>query len=530
MKLLAGKNGVATGGQSVAAAAAPLWPRAALAGLMATTALPPFSGAGWLMVPALALLFGLLASSPQPARTGWWFGLAHQASLLHWLFLLGPDASMPRWLAPLTAAATILYAALFYALLGAAWGLARRWLGAAAALALAPLLWTGMETLRGLGELGFPWCLTGAAWLDTPLLPLAAAAGEQGLGAATAMTAAALAAWLGPSRGQPRRALLSAAAMATWAALVLGAAWRGPAPEAAGAAAARPPLRVAAIQANVALRDKWKPDRIDSTLVPHTQLMAQAAAAGAELAVWAETAVPSYLLHDPGLLGWVRGLAREHGLWLYAGFPHYTLTVGGEPARFNSSGLFRPDGVLTDRYDKHHLLPFGERLPGQRWFPALGRIDVGQAEWRPGAPPKPMRLRTAGGEYAFAGLICFESIFAGPARAAAREGIDFLVNITNDGWFGWTAGPRQHAALARLRAAECRLPVVRCANNGISFVTDARGRLIVRAGLDTRAVVSADVPPGPGGTLFVRAGAGPLWMWLALWAAAAGWPERRGRV
>lgn len=524
-----------------------------IAGLMATTAQPPFAGTGWLTVPALALLFGLLATSSRPGRVAWAFGLAHQASLLHWLFLLGPDATITvKGLAPLSAAAAILYCAAFYALCGWAFGRARRHLGATVAVLLLPALWTAMEALRGAGEMGFPWCLTGAAWIRTPLLPLAAASGEIGLGAATAAAALALLAAVDARRREPLlpeagprwRWAAAGLAVGLWTALAAGAAWRAapPKPGAGGAGAVasaaggggiaapapaatateRPPLRVAAIQANVSLADKWDDARIDSTTIPYDRLSRQAAAAGAELAVWAETAVPNYLIFEEELLSWVRHLALETKLFLFVGYPHARLMPGArEPLRFNGAGLFGPDGRLHDFYAKAHLLPFGERMPFQALLPFLGKVDVGQAEWSEGALPAPIAVATAGGEYRFAPLICFESIFPGLARPAVRRGAEMLVNITNDGWFGQTAGPRQHAEMARLRAAECAVPLVRCANNGISFIVDERGRPLAWAGLQQRTVVLADVAPGRGGTPFVRFGAWPLAAILLLWTAGA---------
>lgn len=558
----------------------PAWPRrrwppsaettwAVIAGLMATTAQPPFAGTGWLAVPALGLLFGLLAASSRPGRVAWSFGLAHQASLLHWLFLLGPDATITvKGLAPLSAALAILYCAAFYALGGWAFGRARRHLGATAAVLLLPVLWTAMEAARGVGEMGFPWCLTGAAWIRTPLLPLAAASGEIGLGAATAAAALALLAAVDGRRREPLlpgaglrwRWAAAGLAVGLWAALAAGAAWRAApaapgagtgaataasaaaaiaggaggvvAPAAADAVPERSPLRVAAIQANVSLADKWDDAKIDSTTIPYDRLSRQAAAAGAELAVWAETAVPNYLIFEEELLSWVRKLALETKLFLFVGYPHARLMPGArEPLRFNGAGLFGPDGRLHDFYAKAHLLPFGERMPFQSLLPFLGKLDVGQAEWSEGAPPAPIVVATSRGEYRFAPLICFESIFPGLARQAVRRGSEMLVNITNDGWFGRTAGPRQHAELARLRAAECGVPLVRCANNGISFVVDERGRLLAWAGLQQRAVVLADVAPGRGGTPFVRFGAWPLAAILLLWTVGAlvlARPRRRG--
>ena len=503
---------------------------ALLAGLMMTTALPPFRGTGWLAPLALSLLFRVLMTAPQPVRTAWLFGLAHQISLLYWLFFLQPAASIPsRWLVPVQAVLAILYVTVFYLIFGLFVRIVRRRLGTAAALTLAPAAWTGMEALRAAGELGFPWCLVGAAWLETPLRPLLAASGEIGLSAATALTAASLVAII--TRNNQRDAVLAAGAwrpallvitVLIWTGLAVGAGWREPSSKPATGKRPLTSLRIAAVQANVSLDDKWRRAKIDSTIVPYTQLTAAAARAGAELVIWAETAVPAYvLLREPDLLSWVRRTARENDIYLFTGFPDAKLTSEGRLTRFNSSGLFGPKGDLQDQYEKHHLLPVGERMPFSDFLPFVSNIDMGQAEWLPGEPSAPMTITTARGELRIAGLICFESIFASLARQAVSRGAQVLVNITNDGWFGQTAGPRQHAALARLRASECGVPLVRCANNGISFLVDAKGKMMGQADLNQRTYVIADVTPGRCDTLFVRTGARPVAILLLLWSLVA---------
>jgi apolipoprotein N-acyltransferase len=241
---------------------------------------------------------------------------------------------------------------------------------------------------------------------------------------------------------------------------------------------------------------------------------------GADLVVWAETAVPDYLILVPDLLDWIRHLAIDARVNLFLGYPHARMLPGHEqPLRYNGAGLFGPDGRLKDFYAKAHLLPFGENMPFSSVLPFLSKIDFGQAEWAPGAPPAPIRVDTSHGEYSIACLICFEAILPGLSRGAVRRGAEYLVNITNDGWFGETAGPRQHAELARMRAAECGVPMVRCANNGISYITDDRGGFLCWAGLQRRVLLMDDVPPGRGATLFVRVGAWPLAILLVLWTA-----------
>ncbi|MBE0565382.1 MAG: apolipoprotein N-acyltransferase, partial [Krumholzibacteria bacterium] len=290
------------------------------------------------------------------------------------------------------------------------------------------------------------------------------------------------------------------------------------------------PLVVAAVQADVALTDKWDKARIDSTKIPYETLTVAAAGRGAELAVWAETAIPAYVRHDPETLRWTRGVIRKAGIPLYTGFPDAVRDPGGEVLTFNSSGLFTADGLLQDRYAKHHLLPIGEAMPFTRWLPVLAQVNVGQAEWTPGPPPEPIVLVTDGGAFPFSGMICFESVFGHLARDAVRRGSRCLMVITNDGWFGESAGPRQHAAMARLRAVECGVPVVRSANNGISLVGDDRGRVLGELGLGRRGTVQAAVAPGRADTLYVRWGSWPLAALAVLWSAfVLGRGSRRGK-
>lgn len=499
---------------------------AAAAGLLLTFTLPPFAWTGLLAPAALALFFGALCASGRPGRTGWIFGLVHQAGVLHWLFFLDASKSIPtRALVPIQAVAAMLYVSLFYLALGWVFGRLRRAAPARLDLALLPPLWVGMEALRARGELGFPWCTSGSALIGTPLLPLGSACGEIGLSAGIALAATLI---LALARRRSRAALihLTAGAVLWWLYLAAGAAVSAPRHE--GAYAGGPDsLTVAAVQPDVALADKWVAAKIDSTTIPHERLTLGAAAAGAELIVWSETAVPAYLRLDGGLLQWMRDVVRRSGAYVFTGFPDAERLPTGKVLTYNASGLFAPDGTLRDQYAKHHLLPIGEAMPFTRYFPFLADIDVGQAEWAPGAAPAPIALGDRPGAFRFSALICFESIFPELARRAVRQGSRCLVVITNDGWFGRSAGPRQHAWLARLRAVECGVPLVRSANNGISFICDARGRVLDSLGLGRRGFVLARILPGRGETLFVRAGAWPLLGFLAAWAAA-GWLTLRG--
>ncbi|MDX2474658.1 MAG: apolipoprotein N-acyltransferase [Candidatus Krumholzibacteria bacterium] len=515
---------------------------ALLSGLVITAGLPPYSGTGALVPLAMALLFWALLGTDKPARTAWFFGLTHQASTLYWLFLLDPSKSIPSpALVPIQALVAIGYVSLFYLLLGWVHGRLRSRLGTARSLLMLPVLWVAMEALRSRGELGFAWCLSGSSVIGGPLLSLARASGEIGVGAGLAFVAALGAALLVRRRGASEQVvdaravtMLAAGTAAVWIFLFLGAQAE-PASPASHAQLADSlgyqgkAVPVAAIQADVALADKWNKARLDATKIPYRELSAQAGREGAELIVWAETSVPAYVRYDADLLAWLRETVIESGAWLLAGFPDADRSPEGEVRTYNSSGLFDPRGAQRDRYAKHHLLPIGESMPFQSWLPFLAGVNVGQAEWTPGPPPEPMNIGLKNGGFRISGLICFESAFGQLARDSVRRGSQCLVVITNDGWFGKSAGPRQHAWLARLRAVECGVPVIRCANNGISFIADAEGNILDSLDLGQRGVVRAEIVPGQGRTLFVKLGAWPLLVWSVLWLlmAAVAPVERR---
>jgi apolipoprotein N-acyltransferase len=481
---------------------------AALAGVVVTLGLPPVPWTGVLVPVGLAWFFMQLSRADRPARLAWVFGYSHQLTLLHWLFFLIPAKSIPtRALIPAQALAAIGYVALFYLVFGWLYGRARRRLGMEKAFLVLPVLFVGMELLRDRGELAYPWCLSGSCVLSTPLLSLARTQGEMGLGAAVVFTALAGAAW---GLRHARFRLLTGSALGIWLVLALGTLVTGP-------EVGSSPVRVAAVQADVSLADKWDKEKLAATVDPYTRLTRQAAADGAQFVVWAETAIPAYVRYDRELMDWVRDLARDQKILIYTGFPDAQREADGTVSKFNSSGLFNRQGMLVDRYAKYHLLPIGEAMPFTRHLPFLAKIDVGQAEWAPGAPPQVINLPDDVGPFPFSGLICFESILGRLARESVRQGSGCLIVLTNDGWFGKTAGPVQHAALARMRSAECGVPLIRCANNGISLVTDERGRVLDSLPLGRAGLVAADLKPGTGGTLFVRLGNTPLVIFLLGW-------------
>jgi apolipoprotein N-acyltransferase len=173
---------------------------------------------------------------------------------------------------------------------------------------------------------------------------------------------------------------------------------------------------------------------------------------------------------------------------------------------YNAAGLFNGNGKLVSIYRKVNLLPFGERIPFSQYLPLLGRLEFGQANFRPGS--EPTIFESSAGTFGV--LICFESTFANYTRNYVRNGAGFLVNITNDGWFGSRTGPLQHVESAVVRAVENRVSLVRAANTGVSLQVDPAGRILRRIDLDIDGAISARLYRPSGMTFFTRYGHVPF--------------------
>ena len=269
-----------------------------------------------------------------------------------------------------------------------------------------------------------------------------------------------------------------------WGQRVLDAAPRGAGPV------------VALVQGNVAGEIKWSGRHQAEILATFLDLSARAVAHEPRptVVIWPETATGSYLRRQLDQALAVTAFAARAGVPVFSGFADADLAPDGRTRSRNAAGMFRPDGHVGEIYAKRHLVPFGERMPFQRWFPALGRLELGQAEWTPG--DRAVLFESAAGP--FACLVCFEAIFPDLARDDVRRGARWLVNITNDEWFGNGAALHQHAAMAVFRAAENRVPMARCANTGLTVIIDAYGRITARLPVFRAEVLVAPLPqPGP---------------------------------
>lgn len=441
-------------------------------------------GLWWLALPALAGVIWLVARAGgvNAIWIAWFAGAGYFIAALNWIvqpFMV--DVVRDGWMAP-------------FALPMMGFGMASFW--ALAALPL--LLWrnralgfalalTATELLRGYVLTGFPWALIGHIWIDTPVAQFAALLGPSGLTLITLLAAALLA---------QRRAVAAAGAVA-----LIGAVWGYGVWVLAQPMPADRDVTLRLVQPNAAQHAKWDPDLANQffdLLMRFTM-----AYPAPDLVIWPETALP-YLMdrHSelPAMIGQAGG-----GAVVIVGRQR----IEGDRG-FNTLTALAPDGSILAEYDKHHLVPFGEYTPfGDSLFEWLNISAFASATgngYSAGPGPQVIDLGPKLGKVL--PLICYEAVFPQDLRGAGRA--DWLLQITNDAWFGIWTGPFQHAAQARLRAIEQGLPLVRVANTGVTAVYDARGRVRDALEFDTAAYLNTPLPGALPITPYARFGEVPL--------------------
>lgn len=501
------------------------------AGAAAALAHPPFGVLPGLLGYAVLMV---LAERSATVRGGFWMGwlagFAYFFISCWWVaeaFLVNPAQA---WMAPFAASLLPIGLGVFW---GTATALYRRFApqGMRRVLVFAALFCL-LEWLRGHLLTGFPWNPAGASWkAGSAVSQFAAVAGVYGLSFVTVAAAATFGPLLAPG---PRKARIVTAVLGVLAvaALLIGGTAR-----LSQARLELTPTLVRIVQADVAQESKWSPEAYQGIVDRYVNLTARPGAALPDLVIWPEGALPA-AANDVFAAGAPEAQQIQRALQ-----PGQTLIVGlgrGEPdatdpagARyFNSLFLVRNTGgpalEVTAAYDKYRLVPFGEYLPAGDILGALGVRSLTHMplDFSPGPRPAPIDIPGAPRTQP---LICYESLYPGFTPAAAgRPG--WIVNISNDAWFGRTSGPLQHLNLASYRAIETGLPVVRSTPTGVSAMIDPWGRVVGDQRLDPgeSGVIDARLPRPAAITPYGRTG--DLLFWLAVLgglATAAPWGRLR---
>jgi len=358
------------------------------------------------------------------------------------------------------------------------------------ALLYLPALWVSLEYLRGHLFTGFPWVLSGYAPAHSlVLIQIADITGVYGLGflimAVNVAIYLVLVSWM---KGLSRPIGVIVVTAALLAAVLVYGALR--VRQVDSVVKGWPAVRVAVAQGNIDQSLKWDRRFQGETLRIYGSLTERAAEGGAGLVVWPETAVPFYLERDMTGRMAVAEIARQNKVRLLTGSPAYDYNKKNKKVElYNSAYLIPREGRITGRYDKVHLVPYGEYVPFKRFMPFIKKLTAGVGDFTAGPGPVPLKLDG----YKSGVLICYEAIFPVLSRGSVLAGAGLLVNITNDAWFGKTSAPYQHLEMTLLRAVENRVFLLRAANTGISAVIDPVGRVLKKTQLFTEDVLVADV-------------------------------------
>lgn len=493
------------------------------AGLGAAMAQAPFY-----LLPLMAVSFSILIlfldgarAAARPMRAGfivgWFFGFGYFLASLYWVgFAFMVQAEQFAWMAPFAVSGLPAFLALF--------------IGAAAALTvrMAPAGWRRIfafaffymiaEYLRGHILTGLPWNLPGQVFAGTAAGAQSAALwGVYGLSLVAVLLAAAPVSFIGERRG-----LLKGAAIAVGGTALLFAF--GAARLAAHAAKDRDDAFVRIVQPNIPQREKIDNDLWERNYRRHIALSsAPGPSTGPIFVLWPENAVPVIDEVKEGLQ--LLSDALPKNAILVSGAVRRATGEGGRTDYFNAIAVIAetPTGRETiAHYDKHHLVPFGEYLPMEGLLRALGLAQLAPYDegFRKGKGPANLN----GGGSSFAALVCYEAIFPGEIYPKGARP-DWIATVTNDSWFGDSAGPRQHFDQARLRTIETGLPMARSANSGVSGLIDGAGRVVARIPLYETGVIDHPLPMALAAPLYARIGDLFFWVLMVLVAGVGFFPR-----
>ena len=502
-----------------------------LLGALAVLSMSPFSQL-WVLVPVfslLALLISVLHGQRAAFYCGWWFGFIYFLLGIHWIaFSFLVEAERFAWMIPFLIPALCAFYAVYYGLCCVfVFTLKQRYgLFGMRYILLFSIFWTFSEMARGYWFSGFPWNVMGLATSDTPVLAQSASFwGVWGVGFALVFIASSLCAGWIDLRLRWRQGLLVfvVAVSAGWSLWWWGHERMIPLGN-------HNAVRVHLVQGNIPQKVKWLPELRDQTLNRHllmsidspklpsslgrTHTVSQGGK-GKRIVIWPETAI-NYLVDKDQIHLHLASTLKE-GDVLIGGALRREFDVATQTSNtWNSLFAINHEGRVVASYDKVHLVPFGEYIPSWRYFP-LAQVLKGFANFSAGDQRTSIALSALP---AFSPLICYEIIFPSEVSVPSKSALarpQWLLNITNDAWFGNSIGPWQHLSAARLRTIEEGIPLVRAANTGISAVIDSYGTMQSMLSLNESGIIRQPLPKAlPHKTFYARYGNITLTLMLVL--------------
>jgi len=388
-----------------------------------------------------------------------------------------------------------------------------------------PALWVLIEYSRTLSDLRFPWSLLGYSAMGIlPIAQFSSVTGVWGLSFLIVLGNVVL--WeLLRAIKQTKNFQKQWLACCAWAALVIGIFIWGTF-RMSGDHSDQKTSRVALLQSYMD-QFNWAANSVDSAFTISEAMVMEAAQDEPELMIFPESALHCYLAKRPEYSRKALSWAERANTPIFAGALHWEYAQSGSPDEYDvyNSAFLIDKGRLTP-YHKIILVPFSEIMPFQARFPIVSRVNLGEAGFKQGDEEALFRIND---NLEFAPYICYEIIFPSFVQRRLRESTNLLVNITNDGWFGRSSGPYQHAAMSQMRSIENGISLSRSANSGISMHVDPYGRIIARTGLYERAILTTDVPTYRIITFYSRFGDWfvTLCLFIAIAGIAAGFIKRK---
>ncbi|MFZ5861882.1 MAG: apolipoprotein N-acyltransferase [Nitrospirota bacterium] len=505
---------------------------------------PQFPLLAWFaLVP---LLLAVTTASPRRAfLLGWITGITFFTGSLRWIaYTMVHYGHLLEWLSYLVLLLLTAYLALYVGLF--AWT-ARVLLDQPTWIRLSalPAAWTALEFARTYLLTGFPWAVLGYSQAGTlPVIQIAELTGVYGVSYVIVLVNAALAVALTAPRpagemplpipvasfvpvappSVPRRSLaaLLTAALTLTVVLVYGH-WR--LDHLSRADAAIEPLRVAVVQGNVDQDRKWDPAFLRATIDRYHALTREQTTAPLDLVVWPEAAMPFFFERDAAYREELLAFVAETKTPLLFGSPAIDQRGGRAPRLYNSAYLVTETGEAAGRYDKVHLVPFGEYVPLERLLVFVNKMVDGIGEFAPGNDVTVFSLE----RFRLGVMICYEVVFPDLTRRAVRNGATVIAAITNDAWFGDSAAPYQHLDMVALRAVENRVPFARAANTGVSGFIAATGRVSAATDLFVPASRANPLAPRAETTWYTRSGDAFAWACAAFTVVSLARATRRRR-
>ena len=484
-------------------------------GCLTTTAFAPF---GWyLLVPFLLLpfLYVCLTSAPRDAaKHAFWFGFGLFLTGTYWIYIsVAVFGQAPVWIALLLMIGLVLIMSMY--LWVTAWLISRLasgepWL----LLVVAPAAWVLVEWLRGWILTGFPWLALGYSQIDSPLAGWAPVIGVYGVSALLVLSIAGiLVALLTHGR---RRWLAILIVVLPWlcGGILKTIDWTD---------SAGKPIRTTLIQGGISQDKKWLPEQFQPTLDFYREATRQAA--GSELVIWPEVAIPSVTDRVEDYVAGLESDSRINGQTILFGILERVQERGGETKIYNS--LIGLDGEQRQVYRKRHLVPFGEYFPVparvREW---LRMMNLPFSDLSAGVDVQPLIRTRDGIELAI--VICYEDAYGGEQLYALPDAA-LLINVSNDAWFGDSIAPHQHLQMARMRALEFGRYSIRATNTGISAFIGPQGEILESGSQFAPVTMTMSVEPRKGATPYVHAGNWPV-ISLCLLIIAGCWLRVRSNL